>query len=86
MIGGIGMSVAMGFAGLDGMLRRTLYLGDASYLGEMYLAAGFGAVVMVGYLAMMVNLIRSIGVRTLVSAFVTLPEKRVWPREAVVRS
>lgn len=86
MIGGIGMSVAMGFAGLDGMLRRTLYLGDASYLGEMYLAAGFGAVLMVGYLALMVNLLRSIGVRTLVSLFVTLPEKRGWPRVEVVRS
>ena len=86
MIGGIGMSVAMGFAGLDGMLRRTLYFGDASYLSEMYLAAGFGAVLIVGYLALMVNLIRSIGVRTLVSLFVTLPERRSWPREAIVRS
>jgi heme/copper-type cytochrome/quinol oxidase subunit 1 len=80
------MSVAMGFAGLDGMLRRTLYLGDASYLGEMYLAAGFGAVLLVGYFALLVNLLRSIGVRTLVSLFVALPEKRSWPREAVVRS
>ncbi len=86
MIGGIGMSVAMGFAGLDGMLRRTLYVGEAAYLGEMYLAAGFGAVLIVGYLALMVNLVRSIGVRSLVSLFVTLPEKWGWPREAIVRS
>jgi cytochrome c oxidase subunit 1 len=86
MIGGIGMSVAMGFAGLDGMLRRTLYLGDASYLGEMYLAAGFSAVLLVGYFALMVNLLRSIGVRTLVSVFVTLPEKWSCPREEVVCS
>lgn len=86
MIGGIGMSVAMGFAGLDGMLRRTLYLGEASYLGEMYLAAGFGVVLLVGYFALMVNLIHSIGVRTLVSLFVTLPEKRGWPRVEVARS
>jgi cytochrome c oxidase subunit 1 len=85
MIGGIGMSVAMGFAGLDGMLRRTLYVGEATYLGEMYLAAGFGAVLLVGYLALMVNLIRSLGVRTLVALFVTLPEKRNWPREAIAR-
>jgi cytochrome c oxidase subunit 1 len=74
MIGGIGMSVAMGFAGLDGMLRRTLYFGDASYLNEMSLAAGFGAVLLVGYLALLMNLIRSIGARTLVSLFVMLPE------------
>jgi cytochrome c oxidase subunit 1 len=85
MIGGIGMSAAMGFAGLDGMLRRTLYVGDASYLDEMYLAACFGAVLMVGYLALMVNLIRSIGVRTLITAFITLPQKRHWPREAIAR-
>lgn len=75
MIGGIGMSVAMGFAGLDGMLRRTLYIGDPTYLNEMYLAAFFGAVLVVGYLAMMYNLITSIGVRPLISLFVKLPEK-----------
>lgn len=32
MVGGIGMSVSMGFAGLAGMLRRTLYLEDSIYL------------------------------------------------------
>jgi cytochrome c oxidase subunit 1 len=83
MIGGIGMSVAMGFAGLDGMLRRTLYFGDPSYLGEMYLAAFFGAVLVAGYLAMMVNLISSIGVRPLVSLFVRLPQRIRLPEEAV---
>lgn len=86
MIGGIGMSVAMGFAGLDGMLRRTLYVGEAAYLGEMYLAAAFGAILLVGYCALMVNLIRSLGARTLVSLLVTLPQARYWPGAAAVRS
>lgn len=76
MIGGIGMSAAMGFAGLDGMLRRTLYLGDGSYLSEMYLAAAFGAILIVGYTALLVNLVRSLGVQPLVSLFLSLPEKR----------
>lgn len=75
MAGGIGMSAAMGFAGLDGMLRRTLYFGDPTYLSEMYLAAFFGAVLVAGYLAMMWNLISSIGVRPLVSLFVRLPQR-----------
>jgi cytochrome c oxidase subunit 1 len=83
MVGGIGMSAAMGFAGLDGMLRRTLYFGDPTYLSEMYLAAFFGAVLVAGYLAMMVNLISSIGVRPLVSLFVGLPQRTRFPEEAV---
>jgi len=70
------MSVTMGFAGLDGMLRRTLYAGDPSYRSEMYLAAGFAAVLMVGYLALLANLVRSLSMRSLVSVLITLPEKR----------
>lgn len=76
MIGGIGMSVSMGFAGLNGMLRRTLYFGDPTYLTEMYFAAFFGVVLAVGYLAMMYNLINTIGIRSLISLFVPLPSKK----------
>jgi hypothetical protein len=43
-------------------------------------------ILLVGYCALMVNLIRSISMRTMVSLFVTLPEKRSWPRTEVVRS
>lgn len=86
MIGGIGMAVAMGFAGLDGMLRRTLYFDDPTYLEEMYLASFFGAILLVGYLAMMYNLISTIGVRSLISLFVKLPEKKGSIREEVVQS
>ena len=84
MVGGIGMSVCMGFAGLDGMLRRTLYIGDATYLPQMYLAAFFGTILVIGYLAMMYNLINTIGLRSLISLFVKLPETRtpLW-EEAV---
>jgi len=40
----------------------------------------------VGYCALMVNLIRSLGARTLVSLLVTLPQARYWPGAAAVRS
>lgn len=73
VIGGIGMSVAMGFAGLNGMLRRTLYFGDVTFLNEMYVAAFFGLIIAIGYLAMMYNLINSIGIRPLISLFLHLP-------------
>jgi cytochrome c oxidase subunit 1 len=69
MIGGIGMAVAMGFAGLNGMLRRTLYFGDPTYLKEAYVAGLFGIVLVIGYIAMMYNLVNTIGIRPLVSLF-----------------
>jgi cytochrome c oxidase subunit 1 len=78
-IGGIGMSMAMGYAGLAGMLRRNLYFGETKYLPYMYVAMLFGLVIVVGYAAMMINIIRSIGVKTLISLFVRIPalEKEV---------
>lgn len=76
IVGGIGMSVTMGFAGLDGMLRRTLYFGESTYVTKMYIAGFFGIILSIGYLVMMYNLINSIGVRSLISLFIPLPEKR----------
>ena len=73
IIGGIGMSAAMGFAGLNGMLRRMLYIGDPTYLTEMYAAAFFGIILLIGYLAMMYNLVSTIGIPSLVSLFIRLP-------------
>lgn len=72
-IGAIGMSMAMGYAGLSGMLRRTLYFGETKYLPHMYIAMFFGLVIAVGYAAMMINIIRSVGVKTLVSLFIRIP-------------
>lgn len=72
-IGGIGMSMAMGYAGLAGMLRRNLYFGDTKYLPYMYVAMFFGLLITVGYAAMMINIIRSVGVKTLISLFIKIP-------------
>lgn len=72
-IGAIGMSLAMGYAGLSGMLRRTLYFGETKYLPHMHVAMFFGLVLAVGYAAMMINIIRSVGVKTLISLFIRIP-------------
>lgn len=72
-VGSIGMSLAMGYAGLNGMMRRTLYFGEAKYLPYMNVALVFGVLIIIGYVAMMINIIRSIGVKTLVSLFIRIP-------------
>ncbi len=76
LIGGIGMSVAMGFAGMDGMLRRTIYPGDATFKPQMIVAAFFGSLMILAYLAMMYNIISSIGIRGLIEIFVKLPDRQ----------
>ncbi|MGK7346838.1 MAG: cbb3-type cytochrome c oxidase subunit I [Candidatus Nitrospinota bacterium M3_3B_026] len=76
LIGGVGMSVSMGFAGMDGMLRRTIYVGSHHFQAEMAAAAFFGSLIVLAYLAMMYNIITSIGVKGLVEIFVKLPERR----------
>lgn len=73
LIGGIGMSMAMGFAGMGGMLRRTTYPGDTTFQPEMIAAAFFGSLMILAYLAMMYNIISSIGIRGLIEIFVKLP-------------
>lgn len=73
LIGGIGMSIAMGFAGMNGMLRRTVYPGDATFKPEMIAAAFFGSLIILAYLAMMYNIISSIGIRGLAEIFIKLP-------------
>lgn len=73
LIGGVGMSVAMGFAGMNGMLRRATYPGDATFRPEMIAAAFFGTLIVLAYLALMYNVISSIGLRGLIEIFVKLP-------------
>lgn len=79
VVGGIGMSVSMGFAGLNGMLRRTLYAGDATFLKETLFAVFFGTILSAGYLAMMYNLVSSIGIPSLISLFVKSPRYSPTP-------
>lgn len=73
LTGGIGMAAAMGFAGMDGMLRRAVYIGDPTFKPHMIVAAFFGSLIIVAYLAMMYNIISSIGMRGLIGLFIKLP-------------
>jgi len=83
LIGGIGMAMVMGFAGMDGMLRRTIYPGDATYKTEMIVAAFFGSLMILAYLAMMYNIINSIGIRGLIEIFVKLPAPKTKTEPAI---
>lgn len=68
LIGGIGMGAFMGMAGLNGMLRRTLY-----YNGEfnllMILAAICGMLMFIGFLAFFFNIVMSIGLKGVLGIF-----------------
>ncbi|MEK6690432.1 MAG: cbb3-type cytochrome c oxidase subunit I [Nitrospirota bacterium] len=85
LIGGIGMSVAMGFAGMDGMLRRTIYPGDTTFQPQMIAAAFFGSLMILAYLAMMYNIISSIGIRGLIEIFIRLPKKLKGAAETAIQ-
>jgi cytochrome c oxidase subunit 1 len=69
-IGGLGMAFSMGLAWRDGMLRRTLYPGVELYLPYMNGAMFFGVLLAVAFLAFLVNLIQTYGLRTLIGLFI----------------
>lgn len=68
LLGGIGMGAFMGMAGLQGMLRRTIY-----YNGEfdlyMLLAAICGGLLLVGFLAFFYNIVMSLGLNGVIGVF-----------------
>jgi len=72
LLGGIGMGAFMGMAGLQGMLRRTIYF-EGEFRVYMVLAALSGALLLAGFLAFFVNIVMTVGVRGVVGIF--LPAK-----------
>lgn len=68
LLGGIGMGAFMGMAGLNGMLRRTIY-----YNGEfdvyMILAALAGSLLLIGFLAFFFNIVMSLGLKGVLGIF-----------------
>jgi cytochrome c oxidase subunit 1 len=72
LIGGIGMGAFMGMAGLDGMLRRHMYL-NGEYDTFMILAAVSGSMLLLAWALFLFNIIMSIGLKGLVSIF--MPSK-----------
>ncbi len=68
LLGGVGMGAFMGIAGLNGMLRRTIY-----YEGEfnlyMILAGICGLALLLAFFAFLYNIIMTVGVKGLLNIF-----------------
>jgi cytochrome c oxidase subunit 1 len=68
LIGGIGMGAFMGMAGLQGMLRRTIYL-HGEYNLYMILAGLCGALLLFAFLAFFINIVMSVGLKGVIGIF-----------------
>jgi cytochrome c oxidase subunit 1 len=60
LLGGIGMGAFMGMAGLQGMLRRTIYF-EGEFTPFMVLAALAGSLILLGFIAFFFNIVMSVG-------------------------
>ena len=83
MVGSVVMAYAMGMAGSKGMLRRTFYLGGEFQTYTLVAIIG-GVLVSVGFLAFLVNLIGTVGLRNVIALFV--PERWLAKQEPVPAS
>jgi len=68
LTGGIGMGAFMGMAGLNGMLRRSLYF-DGEFNTLMILAALSGTLILIGFIAFFFNIVLSIGLKGVIGIF-----------------
>jgi cytochrome c oxidase subunit 1 len=68
LLGGIGMGAFMGMAGLQGMLRRTIYTED-EYLPYMVLAAISGALLLAALAAFLLNIVMTVGLKGAIGIF-----------------
>ena len=74
LIGGIGMGAFMGMAGLDGMLRRHLYV-DGEFNTFMILAAISGSMILLAWVLFLSNIILSVGIKGLFGIFLPSEDK-----------
>ena len=68
LVGGIGMGAFMGMAGLQGMLRRTIYY-DGEYTPYMWLAAVSGALLLAALACFLLNIVMTLGLKGAVGLF-----------------
>ena len=68
LVGGIGMGAFMGMAGLQGMLRRSLYI-DGEFNTYMVLAGLSGALLLIAFLAFFLNIVMSLGINGVIGVF-----------------
>jgi cytochrome c oxidase subunit 1 len=83
LVGGIGMGAFMGMAGLQGMLRRTIYFND-EFLPYMVLAGLSGALLLLALAAFLVNIVMTVGLKGAVGIFrrSELPVRELVPASA----
>ena len=74
LIGGIGMGAFMGMAGLDGMLRRHLYV-NGEFNTWMILAAVCGTMLLTAWALFLYNIIMSVGLKGLIGIFMPAKDK-----------
>jgi len=74
LIGGIGLGALGGMAGLDGMLRRHLYV-NGEFNTLMVLSAIAAAMVVVAWLIFLLNIVMSVGVKGLIGIFLPSTDK-----------
>jgi len=74
LIGGLGMGAVIGMAGLEGMLRRHLYV-DGEFNSYAILGALFGIMVFVAWALFLFNILMSVGIKGLVGIFLPAKDK-----------
>jgi len=74
LIGGLGMGSVLGFAGLEGALRRHLYV-HGEFGPYMILGAIFGAMIFIAWAIFLYNIVMSIGLKGLVGIFMPAKDK-----------
>ncbi len=72
LLGGIGMGAFMGMAGLQGMLRRTIYF-EGEFTPYMILAALSGSLLIIGFAAFFINIVMTVGINGVIGIF--MPSK-----------
>jgi cytochrome c oxidase subunit 1 len=68
LLGGIGMGAFMGMAGLNGMLRRTLYF-NGEFNVYMILAGLSGLLLLIGFLLFFFNIVMTVGLKGVIGIF-----------------
>ncbi len=74
LIGGIGMGAFAGMAGINGMLRRHLYI-HGEFNTYMVLAAICGSMVLIAWFIFLFNIVMSVGVKGLIGIFLPAQDK-----------
>ena len=80
LLGGIGMGAFMGMAGLQGMLRRTIYF-NGEFESYMILAGISGAMLLLAFAAFLFNIVMTLGLNGAIGIFrkSTLPKDDLLP-------